>query len=169
MKYYLGIDPGKEGAFVIVNQDSKIVEMIGMPKIGKDYDKQGIREILMKFNFDRVLIENPQMIPAVSKSAVASLNHCIGLLEGMCLGLGLEYLVVRPKEWQKECFKHVNLQKRPDGGNDTKATSALASRNLWPRQDFRITNKGSASSKYNDGMTDAALLAEYGRRMFNKV
>ena len=46
MKYYLGIDPGKQGAFVIIDENSNIVEKIGTPLIGKDYDKQGIIAIL---------------------------------------------------------------------------------------------------------------------------
>lgn len=160
MKYYLGIDPGKEGAFVILDQDAGIIEKIGMPKIGAEYDKQGIREILMKYNYTKVAIENPQMIPAVSKGAVAKLNHCIGLLEGLCLGLGLPYLVVRPKEWQGVCWKHVNKQ------SDPKKTSAVAGMNLWPHENWKITNKGNPSTNINDGMMDAALIAEYARRMF---
>lgn len=166
MKYYLGIDPGKDGAFVVINQDSEIVEMIHTPKIGKDYDKKRIREILMKYNYHKVGIENPQMIPSVSKSAVASLNHCIGLLEGLSIGLGIPYVVVRPKEWQKECCKHVNAQKKPDGKSDTKATSALAATNLWPHANFRLTPKGNSSVNIHDGLTDGALIAEYVRRMF---
>lgn len=160
MRYYLGIDPGKDGAFAIVNHEGKLIEMIHMPKIGKDYDKQGIREVLNKYNFHKVAIENPQMIPSVAKSVVASLNHCIGLLEGMCIGLGIPCIVVRPKEWQKECFKHVNKQ------SDPKQTSAAAAVNLWPHQDFRLTAKGNASKNIHDGLTDAALIAEYARRMF---
>lgn len=160
MKYYLGVDPGKDGAFVVVNQEGEIVEMIHTPKIGKDYDKQAIREILMKYNFHRIAIENPQMIPSVSKSAVASLNHCIGLLEGLSIGLGIPYIVVRPKEWQKECCKHVNKQA------DTKATSALAAVNLWPHVNFRLTAKGNNSVNIHDGLTDAALIGEYARRMY---
>ena len=51
MKHYLGIDPGKQGAFVIIDENSNIVEKIGTPLIGKDYDKQGIIDILKSREF----------------------------------------------------------------------------------------------------------------------
>lgn len=167
MKYYLGIDPGKQGAFVVLDENSNILEKFGMPLIGKEYDKQEIRNILASREFHKVGLENPDIIFGVSKSVVSSLSNCVGLLEGMMIGLGIPYILIKPKEWQKECWKHVKVQKKADGkGNDTKATSTLAAVNLWPAENFKITNKGGVSVNFNDGMIDGALVAEYVRRMF---
>lgn len=167
MKYYLGIDPGKQGAFTVLDENSNIVEKFGMPLIGKEYDKQEIKSILLNREFHKVGLENPDIIFGVSKSVVASLSNCVGLLEGMLIGLGIPYIMIKPKEWQKECWKHVKVQKKSDGKtNDTKATSALAASNLWPAEDFKLTNKGGKSINFNDGMVDGALVAEYLRRMF---
>ncbi len=167
MKYYLGIDPGKQGAFTILDENSNIIEKIGMPLIGKEYDKQGIKAILSLREFHKVGLENPDVISGVSKSVVASLSHCVGLIEGIMIGAGIPHILVKPKEWQKECWKHVKVQKKSDGkGNDTKATSILAAVNLWPSENFKVTNKGGESKNHNDGMVDGALVAEYVRRMF---
>lgn len=167
MKYYLGIDPGKEGAFTVLDQNGNIVELIGMPLINREYNRQELISILTKYPYERVGLEDPSVIFGVGKSAVASLKHCVGLLEGLLLGLRIPHILVAPKEWQKECWKHVKTQKKVGGkGNDPKATSLLASLNLWPNTDFKVSNKGNAISKYNDGMIDASLIAEYVRRAF---
>ena len=167
MNYYLGIDPGKQGAFVIIDENSNIVEKIGTPIIGKDYDKQGIIAILKSREFHKIGLENPSVIFGIGKSAVASLSNCVGLLEGMMLGLELPYILIQPKEWQKECWKHVKVQKKTDGKtNDTKATSIIAAVNLWSKEDFKVTNKGGKSVNHNEGMIDAVLIAEYTRRLF---
>ncbi len=167
MKYYLGIDPGKEGAFVIIDESSTVIEKIGTPLIGKEYDRQAIVGILTSREFHKIGLENPSVIFGVGKSAVGSLMHCVGLIEGMLIGLNIPHIMVQPKEWQKECWKHIKVQKKVDGKtNDTKATSTLAAVNLWPKENFKITNIGNASKNHNDGMVDAVLIAEYVRRMF---
>ena len=167
MKYYLGIDPGKQGAFVIIDDDSNIVEKIPTPLIGKEYDRKEIVSILKSREFHKIGLENPDIIFGVGKSAVASLSNCVGLIEGIMIGLGVSYILIKPKEWQKECWKHIKVQKKVCGKkNDTKATSILAAVNLWNKEDFKITNKGSVSKNYNDGMIDAVLIAEYTRRLF---
>lgn len=167
MKYYLGIDPGKQGAFVVIDENSNVVEKFGTPLIGKEYDCQGIISILTKYQYERIGLENPDVIFGIGKSAVASLFHCVGLIEGMMLGLNIPFLLIKPKEWQKECWKHVKTQKKADGKtNDTKATSIIAAVNLWPKENFKITNSGNASKNHNEGMVDAVLVAEYVRRMF---
>jgi hypothetical protein len=167
MKYYLGIDPGKQGAFVVLDENSAIIEMYGTPLIGKEYDRQGIIDILTSYEFHKVGLENPSVIFGASKSSSASLANCIGLIEGMMVGLNIPFLLIQPKEWQKECWKHVKIQKKGGGKeNDPKATSILAGVNLWPKDNFKITNKGGKSVNHNDGMIDAVLVAEYVRRMF---
>lgn len=167
MKHYLGIDPGKQGGFVILNESSEIVEYNPMPLIGKAYDVLEIRNIICSRDFHKVVLENPSVIFGVGKSSVASLMHNVGLLEGILVGTEKQFIKVAPKEWQKECWKNIKVQKKAGSkANDTKATSTLAALNLWPSTDFKITNNSNPSKNYNDGFIDSALLAEYGRRLF---
>lgn len=167
MKHYLGIDPGKLGAFAIIDENASIAEIIGMPLIGKEYDKKEIVNIIRSYDFARIGVENPTAIFGVGKSSFASLRECVGMLYGMLEAFEAPYILIQPKEWQKECWKHIKIQKKADGkGNDTKATSILAATNLFPSTNFKITNKGGNSKNYNDGMVDASLIAEYLRRKF---
>ena len=165
-KIYLGIDCGKQGFFTFLNQDGIIVDYYAMPLIGKEYDKQQIKQILEKHKIHKVIVEKPTSIFGVGKSAVASLMQCVGMIEGMLVALDLSYIMVQPKQWQKQCWSHVKVQKDIKGKTDTKATSILAAVNLFNHTDFKVTNKGNSSKNYNDGFCDSALIAEYGRRMF---
>lgn len=165
-KYYMGIDPGKQGGFAIINQEGKVVKLQPMPLIGKEYDKMKIAEIFTEHYIEKVGLENPNVMFGVAKSSAVSLMRCVGMLEGMLIGLGIPHILVQPKEWQKEGWKYVKTQKKSDGKTDTKATSYLAANNLWPNVDFKITEKGNPSTKFHDGLVDASLIAEYVRRKF---
>lgn len=169
-KYFLGIDPGKQGALVVIDENSKVVEMLGMPLVGNEYDKKTIVGFLKSYDFVHIGLENPSIIVSVSKSSVASLFKCVGMFEGFLMGLGISHSLVSPKVWQSEVWQNIKKQTKltSDGKKktDTKATSTLAANNLFASTDFKVTNKLSVSKNYNDGMIDAALIAEYVRRKF---
>ena len=171
MKYFLGINPGKEGAFVIINEHSQIVEKIGMPLIGTEYNKKYIKDIILGREYVHIGLENPQHMFGGSKSSAVSLGGCVKLIEGMLFAFEIPHTLVRPKDWQSETWKHISKQYKPGTEKkvvDTKATSILAAINIWPVEDFHLTNKGSKSKNINDGMIDACLIAEYVRRMYGK-
>ena len=60
--------------------------------------------------------------------------------------------MVVPQTWQKVCWEGVPKQ------DNTKATSLLAARRLFPAEKFLATQKSSVP---HDGLVDAALLAKY--------
>ena len=62
MKKYLGIDPGKLGAFSVLDENSEILQLIPMPLIGNEYDKNEIRQILKSSECSRIGLENPSLI-----------------------------------------------------------------------------------------------------------
>lgn len=173
MKYYLGIDPGKTaGAYVIIDENRKVIEKGGLPMIGKkEYDKIGLRTLFTKLNFDHVGLEDPGTIFGSSKNAVASLHKGVGLMEGLLVGLGIPHTMCKPKEWQKQMWKDVTKQmKNSTSGKtqvvDTKATSIIAGTRLFPNEDWKLTSAGNPSKNYHDGMIDAVLIAEYVRQMY---
>lgn len=171
MKYYLAIDPGKLGAYVVLDENRNVCEKGGLPLIGKEYDKVAIHQILIGRKYHHIGLEDPGIIQGASKSSVASLQRCVGMIEGMLVGLQIPHTLTKPKEWQKTMWANVTKQmKNSTTGKtqvvDTKATSLIAGLRLFPSENWKITNKGGASINYNDGMIDAALIAEYIRQMF---
>jgi hypothetical protein len=171
MKYYLGIDPGKLGAYAVMDEGGVICEKVGLPLLGSEYDKAAMRAILTGREYTHVGLEEPGIIHGTSKSSVASLQRCVGMIEGLLVGLQIPYSLIQPKEWQKKMWTNVKTQRKISTTgktmvNDTKATSTLAVLRLWPSENWKITNKGNDSTKYNDGMIDAALIAEYVRQTY---
>jgi|SRR5690554_4901796 len=167
--YYLGIDPGKEGFFVVIDERGKLVEAIGIPQIGKEYDKKGILDFFGKYKFQHIVLENPGILQGTSKSSVASLQKCVSLIEGLLFSTGVPHTLAKPKEWQSVMWKNVTKQYKANSERkqvDTKATSLLAALNLFPVVNFKITKNGNSSKNYNDNLVDAILLAEYGRRIY---
>ena len=127
--YSLGIDPGKSGALVLLDPLGAVVwarrmpviarpvakgwqrhlpaaELRKLPKTAPDYDQVGIRDALRDAaDRGRVVatLENPGLIRIGGKAMVTasgSLKSCVGLIEGVCAGLGIEVRKVAPATWQ---------------------------------------------------------------------
>jgi hypothetical protein len=170
IKYYLGIDPGKDGAFAVLDENYKIVEVFVMPTIGdkRVYDKQGIREILFKYPYEYIVIEKPTNLYGYAKSAVESLSHCIGLLEGMVFVMGAAHTMIKPTQWQVKAWGDTPRQYKAknEAGrkmSDPKATTLLACINYYPTFEFRQMGKRGKPLKHrHDGVMDATLLCRYG-------
>ena len=173
VKYYLGIDPGKDGAFAVLDENYKIIETVVMPTIGNKrvYDKQGIREILFKYPYEYIVIEKPSNMYGYSKSAVESLAHCVGLLEGMVFVMGTAHTTVAPQKWQGVAWGDTVRQFKPknDAGKkdrDPKATTLLACINFYPTHEFRQMGVRGLLKHRHDGVMDAVLIARYGIATF---
>jgi len=171
-RFYIGVDPGKDGGIVGINDAGDIMFKTVMPTIGasREYDKQEIKRFFSYFPKAQthIGIEKPGIIFGIGKSSMASLSHCVGLLEGIVTGLGIAHTMVAPKEWQKDMWtnvKKVVKEKTTNGKTrkttDTKATSELAAINLYPEEDFR---KSERAKNRHDGIVDAVLVANYCRK-----
>lgn len=169
-QYYLGIDPGKDGAFAVLNARKELVETFIMPVIGnkRNYDKQAIQNILHKYKYCYIVIEKPSNMYGYSKSAAESIAHCIGLLEGMVFMLGVAHTMVPPTKWQPVAWGDTPRQYKAKDDNgkqksDPKATSELACINFYPSHEFRPLGKsGKLLKNRHDGVMDATLIARYG-------
>lgn len=153
MKPIIGIDPGNLGGFAFWRPDVSL-DMEPMPTMqeGKHVriDEHRVRDILKDWDDGLVYIE---LVGAMPKQGVCSMfNFGVGwgLVRGICVGLGMPYMLVRPQAWQK-----VMLAGHPKGSE-----YAVASR-LWPGADWHLSPR---AHKPHEGLVDAALIAEYGRR-----
>lgn len=162
----IGIDPGKSGAYCILNENTEIISKGMLPLIGKEYDVNSIYQLIKEC--DHVNFEKPGVIQGVSKSSVASLANAVGLLQGIVVGAQKPYTMIPPKEWQAVMWRNVAKQYKPAKTEgkprkevDTKATSTLAALRIYPTENFKLSPTGKSSINYNDGMIDAALIARY--------
>lgn len=157
MKVYIGMDPGKGGGFAAMDQDGKILSKVVTPIIGKEYDVKSIVRFITQFSEHdvHVGIENVHAIQSGGRTSNFTFGKGLGILIGVVEGLGIPYTMVTPVTWQKNAWSGVPVMKK---GNkkDTKGMSLVASRRLFPTEDFL---KSARSSVPHDGMIDAALIA----------
>ena len=158
---FLGIDPGLDGALVVVDDDGVVLESLLMPRVGGSkgaIDGRAIHDWLIGFRDcpGCAALEAVQGRPpgkmGVGSAITAGRGH--GLLEGLLLAGGWRYEVPAPARWQKEM--HAGCP-----GADPKTRSVLAARRLLPTLDLTPGRR----TKPHDGLADAGLLALHARRM----
>ena len=159
MDRIVGIDPGLDGGLCLLERARNWEPlMITMPTLGsgkRELNLGAIIEWLKRGRPEFVVIEAQQSMPKQGVASTFTIGKNYGLLLGACNALGFPLQVVRPQQWQK-----VMLQGAPQRIG-TKSAAAIVAQRLWPTLNFKATPK---CKNAHDGIVDAALIAEYGRR-----
>lgn len=124
---------------------------------GRVYDLPEIVNRLHSWAPDHVFIEEAQLKGKPIKTTlqpVASLARCQAIFETICCVRGYSCTIVPARTWQRTMFAGLGKVA------DTKAASILVAKRLFPGVDLRP----GQCRKDQDGLADALLLAEYGRR-----
>lgn len=168
----IGIDPGKNGAVVCI-KDDKIIKKFVMPNIGNEFDIHEfnilIENIILTHNIIHVFIERVHAIFGSSAKATFIFGKICGIIEGIIVSHKLKYTLIEPKIWQKIMFQGIpeirKSSKKIKGKLDTKKMAEIAAKRLFPNENFKRTEK---SKNNHDGIIDALLIAEYGKRFLLK-
>jgi hypothetical protein len=161
----IGIDNGVSGAIAAISDDPStgLIASIKMPlKATRKGNEVEVSEVLA-FHVSmaalaggiesvRVVIEEPG--GAKSYKAAVSMAASFHAIRGMLDVWGVRYHRVTPKQWQDKMLGKVKK-------GDTKRVALTRAKTLWPKETWFPTAR---CSKPNDGIIDAALIAEYGRR-----
>lgn len=153
----VGIDPGLTGAVAALDADGLIVE--DMPTVEIHKGGKLRREVspalfahLLRFAFDFTVdlcvIEDVSAMPNQGATSGFGFGRSKGVVEGAVAMMGWPTELVRPNIWKKQ----MALTKSKDGAR----AKALE---LWPAQAERFARVK------DDGRAEAALLAEWGRRL----
>ena len=167
---FVGIDPGLKGAIAFLG-DGAVPALVSMPVIkrlrgeGRDQiDMVGLRDLLQSWlplGFGCfVTVERGQALPPGMGGGVTNFarGYHRGILEGLLVALRIPYQLVPPQTWQREM-----LQGAPAG--DTGQRSIMAAQRLFPGVSLlRTPACRKADDGLSDGLAEALLLAEYGRR-----
>ncbi len=160
-----GIDNGLDGAVVILNGRGEVVGRHVMPtlklvKSKRDFDLAELRTILLEIPAGEVreipvhvFLERAQAMPGQGVSSMFTTGKGFGINLGMLAALQIPYTIVSPQVWQREMFKGLP--------KDGKQTARIVCQQLWPKVDWRASARCRVA---HDGLCDAALIAEYGRR-----
>lgn len=167
----IGIDPGLDGGIAELDERGEIVSLVKpavvKAKKGRNtYEVSALVRVIKGFQDPdlpiHAFVEKQQPLPAMTKEgrklggSIANFHrgYGFGIWQGILTALGIPFEPVAPMTWQGAMLADV-----PKG--DTKAASVLVATRIWPKVDFRRSEKGR---KPDHGLCDAALLALYGLR-----
>ena len=151
---YIGVDPGKSGAFAVMNDNGERWAapwsdegfVIAMKSLTTLRDRDGEKLI--------ACVEKVGARPGQGTVSMFSFGKAAGFIEGVLSALGIPYQLVPPRTWKRE----YSL------GND-KGKSIEVCKHLFPDVNLLPTDR---CRKESDGMAEAILLAEYARRKFGQ-
>jgi len=177
---FIGIDPGKIGGIVSLNNEGDKEEIYLIPKIHNVVDLRLLGEIFDSFDIENTVItmEKIHALGNVGAKSTFEFGRIYGMLEGIFASKGFTYTLTTPKIWQKEMFEGVDEIRKPSkinkngktvkGRVDTKKMAAIACNRLFPDIDLNTTEKGNKSKNVHDGLADALLIAEYTKRKYSR-
>lgn len=160
----LGIDPGKDGALVLL--DGPVVQLAVLTSgllVGKDYAPERMVECLRMFvtisslgGIANVVLELPGVRPGEGRGGGLTTGKGWGIWRGIVAALGLPCITPAASSWTR-----VILRDAPGEGKDRAihvALSRLPGIDLTPGR--RV--------KPHSGIADAACLALYGQTKGSK-
>lgn len=174
-KIYAGVDIGSNGGVCVINGDT--LTYCKTPKIANEIDAYQLATFIISASNGNdnihIVIEDLHSIFGTSAKSNFAFGVNNGIVIGMLQSLQLPYTKVSPKAWQKQIWQGIRPvqistgKKNKDGlpkyKTDTKATSLLAAKRLFPKESFLATERSKVP---HDGIVDSVLLAEYARRNF---
>jgi crossover junction endodeoxyribonuclease RuvC len=154
VKHWIGIDPGQTGGLAYLDGNGVLLDVAPMPAIDKEVQAGLLAQILQLWMSDSdvatfsVAIEQVGSMPGQGVSSTFKFGKSFGIALGVVGALGVPMVRIRPQSWKKT----MGLS-----GKDKAASLALANE-LWPSHGVHW------KLKKNDGLSDAALIAEAARR-----
>jgi hypothetical protein len=161
---YIGIDNGVSGGLVALGPlPGPPIASLVMPIYKRNGEKEidvcTIRDWLNGIappDCFSVFLEKP--VGSKSAEAARSMSGSFHALRALLELRGIHWRAVIAKEWQS-----VMLPKTKK--DDTKLEAIKLARQYWPMEKWFATSRCWTP---HDGLVDAALIAEYGRRINNK-
>lgn len=144
---YIGIDPGKNGGIAVIKPNKTRVHV---------YSEEYLLLVLGYYQDYKECVCYLEHVHAMPKQGVSSTFNFgmnFGFIQGVLKAYGIPYELVTPQKWKKEfsCTSDKN-------------TSIEVCKRLFPNVNLKATDR---CKKYHDGMAEALLIAEYGRRHYN--
>lgn len=157
----IGIDPGVTGAIAVLSAEGLLIEDTPYckPSKGKgEYDLQAMAHLLAPyrgFGDVHVVIEKVHAMPGGGQrtmGATSAFNFGMGwgVWLGLIAGIGCPHTLVAPQRWKKAMLADMGSEKDH---------SRMRAMQLFPAVAKMF------SRKKDDGRAEAALMAEYGRRL----
>jgi len=145
--FWMGCDPGKSGAFIILDREGNVIKEMRCTETITDI---GAFLRFYRRSISFALIEQVGAMPTDARSSAFKFGDAYGWMRGMVTVCNIRHEYIRPQKWQSamECRT----------GGDKNVSKAKA-QTLFP--DY----KGCTGKGIGHANADALLLAELARRM----
>lgn len=155
---FLGIDPGNKGGLGVVSDEGVIIELHAMPTVGGKFSVHALAALLARLRKSCTFasLEHSQAMPDQGRTSIFNYAAAFGAIEALLVANAYRYELVRPQAWQKEMHKSVDKSLGP------KERSLVIAQRVFS-ESFHLFTPGKCK-KPQDGLIDAALLAESCRR-----
>ena len=150
---YIGIDPGKNGGFAIINKEELSPSSVTVRPMDEKSFVEGMRFISEVFSTNeiRCCLEKVGAMPGQGVTSMFTFGTGYGFVQGVLTAFGIPYQLVPPRVWKKE----FSLD------NDKKKSIETCQR-LFP--DVNLIPP--RCRKPHDGEAESLLLATYASRHF---
>lgn len=147
---YIGIDPGKNGAYALIAEGEEGQSVFAYPWDDTFFVTEMAAVARMKTDVVAA-VEKVGAMPHQGVTSMFNFGKSAGFIEGVLTAYGIPYQLIPPRKWKAE-FGLLNTDKRK---------SIEVARKLFPTVDMKRTERCRTDS---DGKADALLLMEYARR-----
>lgn len=152
--YYIGVDPGLDGAFAVLDKNGELIQVYDMPTVEVIVNKKAKRKVAPAAIADELkiytegycaaVVENVSARPGQGVTSMFGFGRSFGVVEGVLAGMGIPYETVPPATWVRR------MRVAPGKGG-----SRQRAMEVWPGF------AGEFKRVKDDGRADAALIALY--------
>ena len=147
---YIGIDPGKSGGIATI----KIVDENKIQLVYMEYSDDNLKLVTSNALLHKgpvfAVVEKVGAMPGQGVTSMFNFGKSYGYILGVLEARGISYQLVPPQTWKKEFSLSSDKNK-----------SIEVCKRLFPSVNLKRTER---CTKDHDGMAEALLLAEYGKR-----
>ena len=142
---FIGIDPGKGGAIAVIREDGTIATSV--------FSESEYLKVISRHQNAFAIVEDVHAMPKQGVTSMFNFGYNKGWIMGLLYAHSIPTELISPQKWKK----YFSL----DG--DKQKSIAKASQ-LFPCANLFATER---CKKPHDGIAEALLMAEYGRRVYN--
>ena len=146
---FLGVDPGKSGAIAVFYGDGTI-----HTSLWSESDYRDLAQICCETDKCFCIVEKVHSMPKQGVSSSFNFGANFGWIQGLMYALDIPVQLVDPRKW-----------KAYYGLDNDKQKSIACCKRLFPSVNLKATER---CKKDHDGIAEAILMAEYGRRIYNE-
>jgi hypothetical protein len=147
----LGVDPGRDGGLVVLDNEGLVIDHMVMPIIAKRVVWGEVAELARDNNVTLAVVERQQTHPRDGRVGAFNLGRNYEGFFAVFAVMRIPVMVVRPQAWKALVLRGT--------AKDKEAAIQWCLR----RHPALTWKKSDRCRKYHDGLCDACCIAEYGR------